>query len=440
MAVNTEPRVILLAQPRNLYRLVQPLKPDARLGPVRLRRIAFDALRHAWWLELSRADPATGLGAGPSTELGAGQAGAPLPALYLQPLEAGARYLAHSRTLGLYHRGPGTPELTQAAHLLAAIISTNESTCSPGQWEASLADLRCGALVVHGTLLEVRLTRACNQACPMCNSAAALDNLVEDVERLLRLLPSLRAAGVQQLTLTGGEPTLVQRLPELIAAAHQAGLAPVRLQTNSLRFADEGYAARFQGASRPDLVFVSFQSHLPEVYDRVVGREGTFPRAVEGLRNLLAAGHSVCLNHVLQQANLPHLDGLVDGVAGLLGTRLEMTFSVVVPSGRQQGRAEELPPYPALVPALERAVARAQALGIPVHLSEMCGLPRCVLVGHPALQAAVEGEGPSDPRVKVKLPGCARCVHDPRCSGVWPEYLQAHGEAGLVPVAGEAAP
>jgi len=410
-------RVLVLASARTLYRVVAPLRPGARVAGLCFDGLGWDDRARAWRLVFTADD------------------GRP-HVLLLERKRPHARYAEASRWFGLHYRNDEDgATLGRLAEAVVRHVRRNE----PGWGDEAAqvaAEVADGALVLFGNLLEARLTLACNEDCPMCNSADGADNVIADLDRFTGRLGALRQRGVEVLTLTGGEPTLVPRLPELIAAARAAGLARVVVQSNALRFAEPGFVDAFVGPARPDYLLVSFHSHVATVYDAIVGRADCFERAVAGVRALLDAKHDVVLNHVLQQANAEDVEDFVLACAGpLFGGRVGLSFSVIVPTGRVAGQGALVPRLSELAPRLDRAVRTALARGLAVHLSEMCGLPRCVRVGD--LDTLVPPQADlADDRVKAKLPGCARCVHNDACSGVWIDYVKVHGPDEFVPVEG----
>jgi radical SAM protein with 4Fe4S-binding SPASM domain len=84
----------------------------------------------------------------------------------------------------------------------------------------------------HLDELDVHLTSECNLRCTFCSYAAGRGRTARmPISAFARLVDEAQALGVRDLHLTGGEPTLVENLPEYIAAAVRARLA-VRLITN----------------------------------------------------------------------------------------------------------------------------------------------------------------------------------------------------------------
>ena len=103
----------------------------------------------------------------------------------------------------------------------------------------------CGLCPDHlqGTccvLLEV--TRRCDLACRFCfadggaDPGAAGDPSLEEVEASLSRLV---VPGKTLLQLSGGEPTMREDLPLIVAAAKRAGCRYVQLNSNGIRLAEE---------------------------------------------------------------------------------------------------------------------------------------------------------------------------------------------------------
>jgi hypothetical protein len=119
-------------------------------------------------------------------------------------------------------------------------------------------------------LLEV--TQRCNLACPFCFAAAPNvqpDPSLDAIEGWYRML--LAAGGPFNIQLSGGEPTLRDDLPEIIAMAHSLGFSFVQLNTNGLRLAEDAdYLHRLKQAGL-DCVFLQFDGVTDDVYERIRG-------------------------------------------------------------------------------------------------------------------------------------------------------------------------
>jgi hypothetical protein len=82
----------------------------------------------------------------------------------------------------------------------------------------------------------------------------------------------LDAGGPFNLQLSGGEPTLRNDLPEIVALARSTGFTFVQLNTNGVRIArDKPYLHRLKEAGL-DCVFLQFDGLTDEVYQQIRGK------------------------------------------------------------------------------------------------------------------------------------------------------------------------
>ncbi len=120
-------------------------------------------------------------------------------------------------------------------------------------------------------LLEV--TGRCNLGCPVCFAAAGgsePDPDIATVENWFRLLAA--SGGPYNIQLSGGEPTLRDDLPEIIALGRAFGFDFFQLNTNGLRLAeDAGYGRRLKEAGL-SCVFLQFDGLEDAVYEKIRGR------------------------------------------------------------------------------------------------------------------------------------------------------------------------
>lgn len=157
----------------------------------------------------------------------------------------------------------------------------------------------CGLCAVHeqmpcSVLLEV--TGRCNLHCAFC-FADANSGKTEDptLERLSWLLErAMAAAGSCNLQLSGGEPSLRDDLPEIIAVARRIGYSFIQLNTNGIRLAaDKNYAKRLQAAGLSS-VFLQFDGCDDEIYRTLRGRP-LLDHKLQAIQNSGEAGLGVVL-------------------------------------------------------------------------------------------------------------------------------------------------
>ncbi len=255
----------------------------------------------------------------------------------------------------------------------------------------------------------VRLLSACNNACAFCaqEGTPARDPVAPDA--LSAALFAARATA-DEVTFTGGEPTLYPDLPGAVAAARHAGFRKVGVQTNARRLAQRGYAAALSAAGLTD-VHVSLHGAVPAVHDYHTGAEGSFGQTVTGIGAARAARLTVVATTVLTRSNFRSLADL----PRLLVARGVVAWQLAVPRavGRAAARFDPLMPRLALaMPFVLHAVESARSAGL---LAWVRGAPLCLL-GPWTARAA-----PDAPRAYGAL--CAQCPALLHCPGVDPAYL-----------------
>jgi len=119
------------------------------------------------------------------------------------------------------------------------------------------------------TLLEI--TSRCNLHCKYCfaDNAGAEDPPPEQVKEWIR---NLTVPGKTLLQLSGGEPTLRDDLPEIVAYAKSAGCRYVQLNTNGIRLAKEPEYVKRLSEAGLSFVFLQFDSTGDLTWQKMRGR------------------------------------------------------------------------------------------------------------------------------------------------------------------------
>lgn len=155
--------------------------------------------------------------------------------------------------------------------------------------------------------LRLSVIEACNFRCPYCMPAdrvpdgygldAASRLSFDEIERLVR---GFVRVGVRKLRITGGEPLLRRRLPDLIARlAAIEGLDDIALTTNGSLLAAQARALRGAGLHR---VTVSLDSLDPAGFAALSGGRGTLDDVLRGIAAAQDAGFArIKLNCVIQR-------------------------------------------------------------------------------------------------------------------------------------------
>lgn len=125
----------------------------------------------------------------------------------------------------------------------------------------------------HSCCVLLEVTQRCDLLCPFCFASSGRqtkDPGINEIEGWYRTL--LAAGGPYNIQLSGGEPTLRDDLPEIIALGRSLGYQFFQLNTNGLRLARESdYAGRLKQAGLA-CVFLQFDGTRDEIYKTIRGK------------------------------------------------------------------------------------------------------------------------------------------------------------------------
>ena len=170
--------------------------------------------------------------------------------------------------------------------------------------------------------LDLALTYRCNNDCAHCynvehpslTAARSFDGAGElTTANWKRMLDKAWDLGIPHIIFTGGEPTLRDDLPELVAHAEKNGQI-TGLNTNARRLSDPGYVEKLVAAGL-DHVQITVESHDADVHDRMVGARGAFPQTIKGLKNALASPLYVMTNTTMLRTNADTIPVTLDFLA-----------------------------------------------------------------------------------------------------------------------------
>jgi organic radical activating enzyme len=209
--------------------------------------------------------------------------------------------------------------------------SLNAFTDNPAV-EKSLFDMRFSTLPV---LSEIALTYRCNLRCAFCyagcnctrNDRDSSELSTPQAKRVLDVL--FHEAQVPSVSFTGGEPTLVPALTQLIAYAKKLGMR-VNLITNGTLIDNRLSCALAH--SGLDSAQVSIEGVTAQSHDALVGSAGAFERSVAAVGHLHAQGIRVHSNTTITARNIDDCIAMPRFVAETLQMP-QFSMNMVIPTG-----------------------------------------------------------------------------------------------------------
>lgn len=118
----------------------------------------------------------------------------------------------------------------------------------------------------------VEVTKRCNLNCSFCFAQGGGESIDPSVEELFTYFKQLVKDGRTFLQLSGGEPTLRDDLPDVVAAAKAAGCENIQLNSNGIRLgADIAYTKALAKAGL-SFVFMQFDGINDAIYKKLRGK------------------------------------------------------------------------------------------------------------------------------------------------------------------------
>ncbi len=163
--------------------------------------------------------------------------------------------------------------------------------------------------------MDLALTYRCNNDCSHCYNARERTFPELDTETWKRVIDQLWALSVPHIVFTGGEATLRDDLPELIAHAESNGQI-TGLNTNARRLSDARFVQQLVEAGL-DHVQITVESCDAEIHDQMMRAKGAFKQTIAGLRNALATRLYVMTNTTMLRVNVHKIPDTLDFLADL---------------------------------------------------------------------------------------------------------------------------
>jgi len=163
--------------------------------------------------------------------------------------------------------------------------------------------------------MDLALTYRCNNECSHCYNARSRSFPEIETKDWFAVLDRIWETGIPHVVFTGGEPTLRNDLPQLVAHAEKNGQI-TGLNTNARRLRDRKFLDSLVEAGL-DHVQITIESHIPRIHDYMVQAPGAFNQSIEGLKNALDTPLYVMTNTTLLQENSSYIEETLHYLAAL---------------------------------------------------------------------------------------------------------------------------
>ncbi|MDD1758811.1 MAG: radical SAM protein [Methanotrichaceae archaeon] len=153
----------------------------------------------------------------------------------------------------------------------------------------------CGLCSNHKTatlLGNIDITNKCNMDCSVCFANAGgqvYEPTLNQIKAMMQNLRSQKPIPCPAVQFSGGEPTIRDDLPQIVAMAEKMGFSQIQIATNGLRLAASPNFCHSLVINGLNTVYLQFDGVTAEPYKIIRGRD-FFPAKLKALNNLKRAG------------------------------------------------------------------------------------------------------------------------------------------------------
>ncbi|HPR41740.1 MAG TPA: radical SAM protein [Candidatus Methanofastidiosa archaeon] len=152
----------------------------------------------------------------------------------------------------------------------------------------------CGNHLTSTLLANIDITNRCNMRCPICfaNAAAAgyvLELSMEEVTAILTRLAEERPVRCWAVQFSGGEPTVRDDFPDIVAKAREMGFTQIQVATNGKRFVKDIEFIKRLKAAGISTFYLQFDGVTEKPYITARGYNA-LPEKIKALENLRKEG------------------------------------------------------------------------------------------------------------------------------------------------------
>ncbi len=153
----------------------------------------------------------------------------------------------------------------------------------------------------------IQITRRCNNNCIFCSNPKFEKDL--DVDEIKDIIYNYKKSGkINQIIITGGEPTLHKNLTEVILFANSLGF-DTKMMTNAILLSDNEFVKKIKDAKLHH-INISIHTHRREDY-KTLSNTDNILQVLKGIHNCILNDFEVNFNITLNSINKDYLSKLI---------------------------------------------------------------------------------------------------------------------------------
>lgn len=163
--------------------------------------------------------------------------------------------------------------------------------------------------------MDIALTYQCNNDCTHCYNARSRQYPALSKNDWYKVIDKLWDLSIPHIVFTGGEPTLVEYLPDLIHYAENKGII-TGINTNGRKLADANFLNKLVDSGL-DHIQITIESFNPTVHDLMVNSSGAWQETVAGIKNVVRKNIYMMTNTTMLKTNFKEIPETLDFLAEL---------------------------------------------------------------------------------------------------------------------------
>lgn len=267
---------------------------------------------------------------------------------------------------------------------------------------------------------RIKITSDCNQDCIFCDSNASPDRDLYS-EKQIKLQIS-RGIGLRRLNITGGEPTICEKLGEYIRLARKTGYRDIAMLTNGNKFSDKKYTLQIKKSGLTEAI-VSVYHYDPQICDQISKVKGSFSQKLKGIANLQKLGIKITVNIVIFSGNYSAIPQIVKYLHETFGIKY-FAFSFLEPNCERVARNPELiPNLKKSMDYLKKAIRYCEKNKLQYFIPCNGAIPPCIFkINKLKIIKPEKIIGTDFDSSRSHFPICRKCGERPHCLGILKEY------------------
>jgi MoaA/NifB/PqqE/SkfB family radical SAM enzyme len=305
---------------------------------------------------------------------------------------------------------------------------------------------------------DLYITYVCGSACNFCCVRDKVDWFRQThtsphmaLDAIKEIVDEKAAAGFSYVTLTGGEPTLHPKFPEIVRYCKKLNMR-VSVNSNATILSNESFCRDV--APFIDEIVVSIHGHTRQLHDRLTGTSGSYDKFIKAMVNLHRVPGETYLitDTVILTENIAFMAQITDFLTEFPKLNHILFSNVNIPPDKVELLRHLVPTLPQVQDILPTIATRVTArkgrilrfYGIPLcimgeykaHSSDLSFEPKTVIEQYMknGRMHRKESPAPRPNKAKRKTAKCLGCFYENLCGGVFNSYFTLFGDAHLQPV------